>query len=170
MDKTARLRQGALLAALAATIYASLGTDIDEPAFANIATAPSTAPQPLVTAAPMAQSDNDRDEDFDGSDPFAPRNWTPPPAPEPVKTVTAAPPVVAVTVPEGPPPLPFQFMGRLNDGDDQVVYLGRGDQALVVRAGEVLESTYKVIGIGAAQIEFEHLPTKQRQTLALQSN
>lgn len=170
MDKVAVLRKALLVLGLAATVYASFGTDGEEPAMVQAAVPVASRQQPLVSVAPIAQPTGEPEADSGESDPFAPRNWTPPPPPEPVKVVTAAPPVVAVTVPEGPPPLPYQFMGRLNEGDDQVVYLGRGDQALVARMGEVLDSTYKVTGISAAQIEFEHMPTKQRQALPLQSN
>jgi hypothetical protein len=169
VDKAAVFRKGLLGAALAGTVYASLMTDDGGPPPAKAA-APQATLQALVSVTRTPPSD-DEQGDAENGDPFAPRNWTPPaPPPEPVKVLTSAPPVAEVIVPQGPPPLPYQFMGRMNGSDDQVVYLGRGDQALVARAGEVLESTYKVINIGAAQIEFEHIPTGQRQTLSLQSN
>lgn len=169
MGKASVFRKVLLALGLVATVYASFGTDSEAPEVVK-AVVPATAQQPLVSVTAAAQPVEESESGADGSDPFAPRNWAPPPPPpEPVK-VAPPPQVVAVIVPEGPPPLPFQFMGRLNDGDDQVVYLGRGDQALVARMGEVLDSTYKVVGITAAQIEFEHIPTKQRQSLPLQSN
>ena len=55
----------------------------------------------------------------------------------------------------------------MNDGDDQVIYLARGETALIARSGELLENTYKVVSINASQIEFEHLPTGQKQALPL---
>jgi len=101
------------------------------------------------------------------ADPFAPRGWQAPPAqtvaPSPVATVNLVP--ETPPAPVGPPPLPFQFVGRMNDDAGQVVYLGRGDQALIAHAGEVLEGTYKVLEITATQMEFEHMPTGQKQTL-----
>lgn len=170
MDKAAVFRKGVLGAALAGTVYASLMTDDGEAPPAKAA-APQPTRQALVSVTPAPPSDDERDGDAENGDPFAPRNWMPPaPPPEPVKVVTSAPPVAEVIVPQGPPPLPYQFMGRMHGSDDQVVYLGRGDQALVARTGDVLESAYKVINISATQIEFEHIPTGQRQTLSLQSN
>lgn len=56
-------------------------------------------------------------------------------------------------------------MGRLNDGDVQMVYLSRGDQTLVARNGEALDGTYKVIDIAPRHIDFEHMPTGERQSL-----
>lgn len=170
MNKATVVRKVILFSALGATVYASLGTDHE-------ATAPNTQPpseavqRPVVAVPPSAQVVEELGAESDGSDPFEPRNWVPaPPPPEPVKEVALPPPIAPMTVPEGPPQLPFQFMGRMKDGNDEVIYLGRGDQPVVARLGEVLESTYKVVSITATQIEFEHLPTKQRQVLPMQSN
>ena len=103
------------------------------------------------------------------SDPFAPRLWQAPPAapaaPLSVALVTAQPALPPAQA--GPPPLPFRFTGRLIDGNDQVVYLSRGDQILVVRNGETLEDTYRVIALDARRMEFLHIPTGEKQTLSL---
>lgn len=104
-----------------------------------------------------------------GSDPFAPRNWImAPPAPttpvasqEVATVVTSSEPAA----PAGPPALPFQFVGKMSDNGDQIIYLSKGEQALLARPGVTLEGTYKVIDISAVQIEFEHLPTGQKQVL-----
>lgn len=169
MGKSAVFRKGALFAVLAATVYASVRSD--ETALEPVKPpAPVSAQQPLVSVAPAMRPSDEFVEDSDGSDPFAPRNWNAAPVPEPVKAVLAPPPVAPVIVPEGLPPLPFQYMGRMNDDGNEVVYLGRGDEAMVARMGEVVGSIYKVVGITSTQIEFEHLPTKQRQTLPIQSN
>ncbi|WP_284196769.1 hypothetical protein [Chitinimonas prasina] len=100
------------------------------------------------------------------ANPFAPRNWQAPPLP----VVTPTPVVVAPALPvepAGPPPLPFKFMGRLHDGGEQVVYLSQGEQTLIARVGETLGATYKVLGMDAQRIEFEYLPTGDKQQLAL---
>jgi hypothetical protein len=100
-------------------------------------------------------------------DPFAPRAWLAAPAPV-VVAVKAAAEIVAAdapVLPIGPPALPFRFVGSMMDNQELVVYLGRGEQALVARNGETLEGTYKVLNITAQQIEFEHLPTGEKQTL-----
>lgn len=170
MDKSSSTRKVLLVLGLLLTAYASFV----EPA-GDLVPMPAPAPvdltKPLVSVQALAGARNGEAEfEEEENDPFSPRNWTspPPPPPEPVNTAGPAqpPPVI---VPEGPPPLPYQFMGRLNNGADQLVYLGRGDQPLVARMGDVLEQIYKVVDIGPAQIEFEHLPTGQRQTLPLQT-
>lgn len=168
MDKATVLRKLVLFSVLGATVYASFGTDREAPA--PIGKQASGAVQAPVVSVPVsAQVVEELGAESDGSDPFEPRNWMPAP-PEPVKEIALPPPIAPVTLPEGPPQLPFQFMGRMKDGSDEVIYLGRGDQPVVARLGEVLESTYKVVSITASQIEFEHLPTKQRQILPMQSN
>ncbi|MEH6459746.1 hypothetical protein [Chitinimonas sp. JJ19] len=83
-------------------------------------------------------------------------------APAPVVVAPALP-----VEPAGPPPLPFKFMGRLHDGGEQVVYLSQGEQTLIARVGETLGATYKVLGLDAQRIEFEYLPTGDKQQLAL---
>lgn len=105
------------------------------------------------------------------ADPFAPRGWQAPPTPIPVvpKVAIAMVEPALPLKPIGPPPLPFQFTGRLNDGGEQVVYLTRGDQMFVVRNGETLESIYKVLVVDAQRMEFLHLPTGEKQTLLLPS-
>jgi len=105
-------------------------------------------------------------------DPFAPRGWQPPPppvVPTQVTAVVAAVPVAPIgpMVPAGPPPLPYKFMGTMNDDGNIIVYLSHGDQALVVRNGETLEGTYKVLTIDSQHIEFEHLPTGEKQSLPI---
>lgn len=165
------LRKAGLVVALGGTVYASFLMPDDaqgyQPAPAPVRAATVAQLAGIaVSAGPVAFED----EEGEAGDPFAPRNWLPPapPAPAvPVRAVTAAQPVATITLPEGPPPVPFQFAGRMNDGDDHVVYLARGDRALVARTGEVLENVYKVVSINASQIEFVHIPTGQKQLLSL---
>ncbi|PHV07024.1 secretion system X translation initiation factor [Janthinobacterium sp. BJB412] len=99
-------------------------------------------------------------------DPFAPRGWQAPPPPAPPASSAPAPVATLDLTPPGPPPLPFRFVGRMSDGAELLVYLARGEQAYAARPGEVLDGTYKVAAIGPAQIEFEHIPTGAKQSLA----
>jgi hypothetical protein len=55
----------------------------------------------------------------------------------------------------------------MNDDGEQLLYLSRGDQTFIARSGETLEGAYKVLGIDAQGIEFEHLPTGEKQTLTI---
>lgn len=169
MDKAARIRWSILLSALGATLVAMF-YPLDEPRSAPVQVARVTAPKPAAPkAAPVALAAQGVWEPL-LDDPFAPRRWDAPPPPPPPVVATAAPVVAEVVVaPSGPPPLPFQFVGQMNDSTDQVVYLARGEQALLARTGETLEGTYKVLAITPVQIEFEHLPTGQKQALVFPS-
>lgn len=169
VDKSARVRWTILLLAAgvtaAASFYPTDDTSLIEPVRPKKRTAP---PAPTTTAAVVASATLATDA-TEPLDPFAPRGWQappPPPPPAPPKPiqVVAAP---VVQAPVGPPPLPFKFMGAMNDDGAQVIYLSRGDQALIARNGETLEGTYKVLAIDSQHIEFEHLPTGEKQTLPL---
>lgn len=86
-----------------------------------------------------------------GADPFAPRNWAPPPAQS-----RAAP---------AAPPLPFGYFGRMNDQGEAVVFLQRGDRTYTARRGEQLDPQYRIEDITADAVIIVYLPLKQRQTL-----
>ncbi len=112
--------------------------------------------------------------DGNGSDPFAVRPWVG--VPSPVAVVTSAP--IAPVTPQAPifdmpqpppaaPPLPYRFAGRLTDGAEQTFYLSRGDQLMVVKSGDTLESAYRIIGVDDRRIQFQHLPTGEVQVLTL---
>lgn len=167
MDSAARRRWTILLSALVITIAAifyPVDNDQSEDAVVGVAgVARISRTAALVTSSSpnllAGQSVSD-------ADPFAPRGWQAPPPPEPkIVPVVAAAPVVPLA-PVGPPPLPFKFMGRMNDDGKQVLYLSLGDKILVARNGDTVEGSYKVLGIDAQQIEFEYLPTGEKQTLA----
>lgn len=106
----------------------------------------------------------------ESEDPFAPRAWVPAPAVNQIVASNTAPmqtQVVADAAP-GIPQLPYRFLGKLLDGEDLIVYLGRGDQTIIARLGEVLEGTYKVVGLNDKSMEFEHLPTNEKQILSIE--
>jgi len=165
---SAFLRKAVLVIGLLGALYASFLMP-DEVQGYQSAPEPEAQAAPLVSvAAPPVAVLQEEDTEDAGGDPFAPRNWmAPAPAPEPAKPGAPTREVAALVLPQGPPALPFKFAGRMNDGDDQVIYLARGETALIARSGEVLENTYKVVSINATQIEFEHLPTGQKQALPL---
>lgn len=100
--------------------------------------------------------------------PFAPRLWE---APPPVAAVETRE-VKAVDIPEAPveqppPPLPYKFLGQMQNEGEQILYLGRGDQVLLAKKGDVLESSYKVVEISDVQIEFESVQLGIRQSLPI---
>lgn len=120
-----------------------------------------------VSSASMAIQEKAVEPDLAMRDPFAPRGWLASSAPVvPVAPPPAEPaPMPVVQEPVGPPPLPYKFMGKMDDGGSQVFYLSRGNETFVVHAGDTLESAYKVLTVDARRIEFEHIPTSTRQVL-----
>jgi len=95
-------------------------------------------------------------------DPFAPpvrqipRSRPKPSAP--VIVAKAAPPPTA-------PALPFEYMGKLVDGDETTVFLLRGDRNLVVRAGDTFESVYRLDRITDNELILTYLPMNLQQSL-----
>ncbi|MYM27950.1 hypothetical protein GTP58_06410 [Duganella sp. CY15W] len=167
MPSNTRLRWALLLGTLGLTLvamYYPLEDDLASPALPSAARAPQTAPSTLVENL-SAETVAETEQAEAGRDPFAPRGWSapPPPAPPPAPAPLVVAPVDLT--PAGPPELPFRYVGSLVDGSEQTVYLARGDQAYVLKPGDVVDATYKVLGITPTQIEFEHLPTSAKQAL-----
>jgi hypothetical protein len=104
------------------------------------------------------------------ADPFEKRGWAEPPPPAPP---VAAPAPVERTVapvvvePAGPPPLPYRYVGSFSDDAGAVIYLARGEVAVVARVGETLDGTYKVAALQARGVEFEHISTGTKQSLPI---
>jgi hypothetical protein len=111
-------------------------------------------------------------------DPFAPLAVAIPPPTKPVP----APAVVAPVA----PPIPFQYMGKLEQQQKSlpsqantmsqpgvasnpkiVVYLARGDESFSVGAGENVDANYRFVGIDGDVLVFTYLPLSQRQTLPI---
>lgn len=150
---------GALIATLLATWWASQVDETDRawPAPAARKTMPpvpgGAAPVPPVTAAAAF-----------GRPPWPPKG---------AELITAPPPVIespTVPVPMEPaaPPLPFRFIGILDEpGRSSAVVLLNGQDVVTVRTGERIDDQYRVARITPNRIEFIHLPTRQRQALEI---
>jgi hypothetical protein len=67
------------------------------------------------------------------------------------------------------PPLPFQFIGKLEDSQQLQVFLQNGERLYVVRAGDVIDDVYKVDRISATEMSLVYLPLKFAQTLSVGS-
>lgn len=87
----------------------------------------------------------------------------PPPAPQPVVAATPAP-VVAVA-----PPLPYRFAGRVRKGAEEEFLVSKGDLIIPVRAGDVLDGTYRVVAAKADGIELVYLPLNTSERIAVSS-
>jgi hypothetical protein len=162
---------GALAALSSAVTLAAAQTRPPAAAPANAASPPATAPG----------TDRDRNSAILGldtnvvkqrvppgartRDAFAKKSWfvaPPPPPPAPPPPPPAAPP------PPQAPPLPFKYLGRLQESADRTVwYLLQGERFIVAATGELIDAVYRIEGADAGQLRFRYLPLDQRQTLTI---
>jgi len=100
-------------------------------------------------------------------DAFSPTSWTPPPPPPP----PPAPAVVAPPPPPPPPPtappLPYSFVGMLEDKSRPQAFLARGEVLNIVKVGDVIDNSYRVEALSASQVVLTYLPLNQTQTLSV---
>lgn len=169
MDSSQRRRWAVLLTALALTLAAIYFS----PAPAEVVeVSDRRAPAATVAAATHAPAAEIAlvFEEEGAADPFEKRGWAEPPPPAPPEAPpapverTVAPVVVE---PAGPPPLPYRYVGSFSDDGGSVIYLARGEVAVVARVGETLDGTYKVAALQARSVEFEHLSTGTKQSLPI---
>ena len=85
---------------------------------------------------------------------FAP----PPPPPAPVAPVE----------PQAPP-LPFRYVGAIDDDRGKAGFLLEGTQVRLARPGEEIAGRYRVERITPSAVEFTYLPLKKMQTLSRQN-
>lgn len=95
------------------------------------------------------------------SDLFASNSWTPPPPPPPKPLPPAPPP------PPTAPPIPYNFVGLLQDHAVPKAFLAKGDNLLVVAAGDTLDGTYRVESVSSSEIVLTYLPLNQRQSILI---
>ncbi|MBV6821683.1 hypothetical protein [Pseudomonas sp. PD9R] len=98
---------------------------------------------------------------------FAARSWKVAPA---LASVNEQPvnvtPVVQIPT---APPMPFQFIGRLDDRTDLQVFLQSGEKIYVVRKGDVIDKTWKIERISDMELSLVYLPLHLSQTLSVGS-
>jgi len=68
------------------------------------------------------------------------------------------------------PPIPFQFVGRLDDRRDLQVFLQDGEKLYVVRKGDVIDNTWRIEAISDVELSFVYLPLHLSQTLSVGSS
>lgn len=174
MDAVARRRSFALCAGGALTValayaYAPGADREDLVTPLVVARAPATpdAPRAQVVAQGVAAAWPLREPVAAESvrNPFEPTSFAPPPAPPPPPAPVALPPPPP---PPKAPPLPFSFVGLLEQGVAKPqAFLARGDALHVVGAGDVIEQTYRVESVSPTSIVLVYLPLSERQVLTV---
>ena len=92
-------------------------------------------------------------------DAFKSQSWAPPaPPPPPSPSVKASP---------SAPPLPFSYLGRMEQDGQIFVFLAKQDRNYVVKAGEVLDGAYRLEEVQPGALSFTYLPLKLKQSLHL---
>ena len=126
----------------------------------------AAASSPLTRLFEAARSDRATRIPGSTGDPFATLSWLPPPPPPP-----PPPPVVQAPPPAPPtaPPLPFAFIGMVEQGTPKPeAFLAKGDALLIVAAGDSIDGgVYRVESLSPTQIVLTHLPTNTRQTISI---
>ncbi len=98
---------------------------------------------------------------------FGSRSWKPAPT---LASVTEQP-VNQTPVVQAPsvPPMPFQFVGKLDDHSDLQVFLQSGEKIYVVRKGDVIDDIWRIERISDVELSFVYLPLHLSQTLSVGS-
>lgn len=91
---------------------------------------------------------------------FASQLPPPPPA-------VVAPPPPPPPPPEPPraPPVPFEYMGRLEEDGVVSIFLKRGENPYSVKVGDTVDEVYQVVDLDEAGVHVVYLPLKQRQLI-----
>ena len=103
-------------------------------------------------------------QDTDGTDPAPPpglfnaTSWAPPPPP--------APPPEAAPAPVAPP-FPYEYMGKLLEDGVLTAFFMQGNRVLSIKAGDTVDSVYRVDQMTGEQMNLTFLPLKQSQVVRL---
>lgn len=167
-----------LMAALAATLAAvwwveeRASEEAADGPVANVrrAVPPPSPAQPTVphqaSSSPTAKA-VDREARFQalGPDLFPVHSWQPPPPPLPEPP---PPPPLPEPPPPPPtaPPLPFQFLGRWQEGGEEVYFLTHGQQMLTLKRGDTL-GPWRLDETAPGRLVFTYVPMNERRTLRL---
>lgn len=121
---------------------------------AELAAAPLSFPEP----APAESVDESKTEEGTKPiDPFRNKSWyVAPPPPKPPKPTA--------------PPLPFKYLGKLNEEGETRVFLNHQGKHIIARVGDVINGTYSVEEISGGQMTFLYQPLNEKQVLGIGSD
>jgi len=99
---------------------------------------------------------------------FGPRDFHPePPLPKRAIAQPGAAQQAAPPPPPSAPPLPFAYMGKLDESGATIVFLAIGDRNLVVKPGDVIDNMYRLDQVSDNAVMLTHLPTGMQQSLPI---
>lgn len=161
-------RRIALLLLAAAALAALAGTGAERPAAAPerpaaAATEPAEGPADPGTQRAAVAGLAEPGRAFqveplpEALDAFRPRSWQPP-APAPRPAPVAKP---------NAPPLPFTYLGRIEEDGATTVYLRRGEDVVLAQPDKAIDSTYRLEEVAADRLVFTFVPLQQQQVLSL---
>lgn len=120
---------------------------------------------------PMPSDDKDSDE-AKLADPFWPqaspkKSATSSSSVAPAPVVVPPPIVASSPLPTPHPTLPFRYLGRMRNADGrEIILLGRGaDKDFFEAQSGAMIGDFRVIGVDATRMDFEHIPTGERLSL-----
>jgi hypothetical protein len=93
----------------------------------------------------------------EGVDVFAAKSWSKPTI---VRAAVAPLPLQPVA-----PPMPFQYVGRIEGREGPTVLLSRGEESFSVKAGESIDADYRLESVTEERLTIVYLPLNERQTL-----
>jgi hypothetical protein len=100
---------------------------------------------------------------------FGPRDFRPEP-PLPKRAIAqpgSAEQQAAPPPPPSAPPLPFAYMGKLDESGATTVFLAMGDRNLIVKPGDVIDNMYRLDQVSDNTVMLTHLPTGMQQSLPI---
>lgn len=162
MSRSPAARKLALFAGLAVTLIASFwggDKEISQP----VERAERRTTQRVVSAPPatpvVLHSEKLHREaaDWPIKDIFAARSWYVPPPPP--KALPPPPPTA--------PPLPFIYIGKLEEEGRTTVFLAREGTNYSVKQGDQIDGVYRIDHVSAQAVVFTYLPLNIRQTLPI---
>jgi hypothetical protein len=168
MQRMKSTRSGLLLAALSLTAGAAVWVNA-EPESAQLAELAQPMERARLRANPSAAGETPqlslellqrREHHEPQHDAFMTQSWAPPPPPPPpaVPDSPAAP---------SAPPLPFSYLGHIEQDGNTLMFLVQQDRNYVLKAGDVLDGTYQLDEVRPDLLTFTYLPLNIKQTLHL---
>lgn len=141
--------------------------DEGDAAVATLPTASKNKTRGALPAAPATAKPAVVKDLSPAGDLFAARSWKA----APILASVIEQPISVTPVVQVPsvPPMPFQFVGRLDDRSDLQVFLQNGEKIYVVRKGDVIDETWRIEGISDVELSFIYLPLHVSQTLSVGS-